>query len=95
VSKDRERRRVRRPMVRLAAWAGTLVRVTRRPVATARQAALGVLGAVAVAVGAGEVAEHVFGRHLALWVALVVGGAIAMFFGAELNREPPAPPADS
>lgn len=77
--------------IRAAKWAGTVLRVTRRPVVALFRSLPGVAGAAAIAVGAGELAGHVFGHGLALWVGLVVGGAFAVRIGAEINAPAPAP----
>lgn len=74
-----------RPLrIRAAFWAGTLIRVLR-------QVLPGLAGAAALSVGAGELAGHVFGRGLSPWVALVIAGLFALWFGAEINASPPAP----
>jgi len=77
--------------IRAAKWAGTVLRVGRRPVATLGRMLPGVAGAAAIAVGSGELAGHVFGRGLALWVGLVVGGVFLVRIGAEVNAPVPAP----
>ena len=87
MSKARELKRVRRPLVRAAIWAGTIWRLTHK-------AALGYLGAVFLAVGLGELAGHVWHRGLAPWVGLAVGGVFALLFGAELNRQPRPPDSE-
>jgi hypothetical protein len=81
--------------IRAAGWAGTAIRLTRRPARAAR-ALPGVAGAAAIAVGAGELTGHVFGHGLALWAGLAVGGVFALWLGRELNAPPPAarPPDD-
>jgi hypothetical protein len=68
----------------LATLAGVLVRVLR-------QVLPGLLGAAAVSAGLGELAGHVFGHGLAPWVALLVAGVFALWFGVEVNRAPRAP----
>jgi hypothetical protein len=82
--------------LRAARWAGTAVRITRRPVRWVLLAAPGLAGAAAIAVGAGEVAGHVFGHGLALWAGLLVGGVFLVRIGAEVNAAPtePRPPDD-
>jgi hypothetical protein len=70
--------------LRLARAAGVLVRVLRALFAPA--------AAAAVSAGLGELAGHVFGRGLAPWVALTVGGVFALWMAAELNAVPPPAP---
>jgi hypothetical protein len=77
-----------------ARFAGTAVRITRRPLRSAARAAPGVAGAAGIAVGLGQVAGHVFGRGLTWWVALAVGSGFALWFGAEINASPLPPPPD-
>jgi hypothetical protein len=79
---------VRRPLVRLAVAAGTLIRFG------VHRALPGVLGMAAVSVGAGELAGHIFGRGLSPWVGLVVAGGFALVAGAEVNRGQRWPPGD-
>ena len=67
--------------VRAAAWAGTAVRAAR--------ALFGPAAAAAVSAGIGELAGHVFGRGLAPWVALALGGAFGLWMARELNSVPP------
>jgi hypothetical protein len=77
-----------RPLkLRAARWAGLAVRVLRALFAPAAVAA--------VSVGIGELAGHVFGRGLAPWVALTIGGGFGLLLASELNRAPrPAPRRD-
>jgi hypothetical protein len=88
VSRFRERRPVRRPLVTVARWAGTLVRWR------VHRALPGLAGAAAVSVGAGELAGHIFGRGLAPWVTLGVGGMFALWIGAAINQVPHPPSND-
>ena len=52
----------------------------------------GPAAAAAVSVGAGELAGHVFGRGVAPWVALLLGGGFGLWMARELNSVPPPPP---
>ena len=70
-------------MIRAATWAGRAVRAGR--------ALFGPAAAAAVSIGLGELAGHVFGRGLAPWVALVIGGGFALWISSELNSVPPPP----
>lgn len=79
-----------RLLIRAAKIAGTAVRIARGP----GRALPGIAGAVAVAVGLGEVAGHVFGHHLAPWVALLTGGVLLMWVGHELNSALSPPPRE-
>ena len=75
----------RQPLkIRAAIRAGKFVRVMR-PLGRILP---GTAGALAIAVGLGQVAGHVFGHRLAWWVALTVAGLFALWFGAELNAQP-------
>jgi len=69
--------------VRLATLAGTAVRLSR--------ALLGPAAAAAVSIGLGELAGHVFGRGLAPWVAIVIGGGFGLLLASELHAAPRAP----
>ena len=84
---------IRRAVEACAVLAGTVVRITRRPFRSALRAAPGLVGAAAIAIGIGQVAGH-YAAGLAWWVALGVGGVFVLWFGAEVNRVPPVPPAD-
>ena len=77
-----------------ARLAGTVVRITRRGLRKALSVVPGLAGAGGIAIGLGEVAGHVWQRGLTWWVALVVGGAFALWFAAELNRVPAQRRAD-
>ena len=77
--------------LRVARWAGTLVRVLR----PFGRVVPGLAGAAALSVGLGQVAGHVFGHGLTWWVALAAGGVFVLWFGAELNRVPPPVRDDS
>ena len=83
-----------RAVLASAKFAGTVVRITRRPFRSALRAAPGLAGAAAIAIGLGQVAGHVFGRGLTWWVALAAGGAFVLRFGAEVNASLPAPRRD-
>lgn len=85
MSRARERRRVRRPMVVAARWAGTLVRWR------VHRMLPGLLGAAAVSAGLGELAGHIFGRGLAPWVSLAVAGGFVMWIAAAINHVPRPP----
>lgn len=76
--------------LRAAHWAGTAVRVLR-PLGRVLP---GLLGAALVAVGAGQVAGHIWHRGLAWWVAAVTGGAFLLLIGREINAAPPPPRRD-
>jgi hypothetical protein len=76
--------------IRAAKVAGTVVRIVRGP----GRALPGIAGAAAVSVGLGEVAGHVFGHHLAPWVALLTAGVLLMWVGYEINRAPKSAPRD-
>jgi hypothetical protein len=80
-----------RAVIAAAALAGSVVRITRGPFRSAVRALPGVAGAAAVACGCGEVVQRVFGRGLGWPAGLVVAGVFVLWFGAELNRVPPAP----
>ena len=83
--------RRRRAAIAAAALAGSVVRITRGPFRSAVRAFPGVAGAGAVAYGCGEVVQRVFGRGLGWPAGLMVAGMFVLWFGAELNRIPPAP----
>ena len=84
-----------RAVIAAVAFAGTVVRITRRPFRSALRAAPAVAGAVAVALGLGEIAWQLWGRGIALGVAVAVAGVFLIRVGAEINAVPPAPrPAD-
>lgn len=72
--------------LRAARWAGTAVRWTTM----AAHVLFAPAAAAAVSVGLGQLAGHVFGRGLAPWVALAVGGGFGLWMATELNT-PPAP----
>jgi hypothetical protein len=75
----------RQPLkIRAATWAGTAVRGARM--------LFGPAAAAAVAIGTGELAGHIFGRGLAPWVALVIGGGFGLWISSELNSVPPPAP---
>lgn len=77
-----------------AVAAGHVLRVSRVPLRRGRQAVAGVAGAAAIALGAGELAGHVFGHGIAPWATLLVAGVFSMWFGAEMNRVPAAARGD-
>jgi hypothetical protein len=77
--------------IRAARWAGTVVRVTRRPFRSVLLAAPGLAGAYWIAVGVGQIAGHIFARGLAWWVTAVVGGVFLVRVGSEINATPTAP----
>lgn len=70
--------------IRAAKWAGLAVRAGRM--------LFGPAAAAAVSVGTGELAGHIFGRGLAPWVALLLGGGFGLWIARELNSVPPPPP---
>src|SRR5262249_61388126 len=74
------------PVVALASAAGTLVRWR------VHRMLPGLAAAAAVSVAAGELASHLFGHGLAPWVGLLAAGAFGLWFAADLNRVPVAPP---
>ena len=81
----------RRPLrLRAARWAGIAVRVLRAPA----RGLPGLLGALLVAVGLGQVAGHIWHRGLTWWVAAAIGGMFLLLIGRELNSAPPAPRRD-
>ena len=80
-------RRNRRPLkIRLAIAAGTLVRWKVHKMLP------GIAGAAAVSAALGELAGHVFGHGLAPWVGMLAAGGFALWFGREINAQPPPPP---
>jgi len=80
--------------VAAAVFTGTALRITRRALRKAVSVVPGLAGAAGIAIGLGQVAGHVWGRGLTWWVALVVGGAFALWISADLNRVPRAPRRD-
>lgn len=82
------KRRDARIAVAVAVFAGTALRLCRRPLRNALRAAPGLAGAAGIAVGLGEVAGHVWQRGLTWWVALVIAGGFVLWFAAEMNSKP-------
>lgn len=78
--------RLRRPVEAAAVLAGTVVRVTRTPRRIALRAAPGAAGAALLAYGASLVYYP---------AGLIIGGAMLLAFGAEVNRVAKPPPDDT
>jgi hypothetical protein len=89
MSRARERRRVRRPLVAAARWTGTAVRWG------VHRSLPGMTGAACVSVAAGAIAGHIWHRGLWPWVSLAVAGAFALWIGREMNQPPRQQPDDS
>ena len=77
--------------IRAAKWAGTVLRVTRRPAVALFRSLPGLAGAALAGLGGGEVAGHVFGRGLTPWVACVIAAVFLVRIGAEINAPAPTP----
>ena len=53
-------------------------------VLSVRRVVPGLAGAAMVSVGAGELTGHIFGRGLAPWAAIAVGGVFALLLDRQL-----------
>lgn len=83
-----------RAVIAAAGFAGTVVRITRRPFRLALRAVPGVAGAALAVAGLWVIAERLWGRGVALGVAMLAGSVFLLWFAAEVNRVPPPRPPE-